>query len=463
MNELTINEHTIITGLISLAVLLLMMWILAKRKQYQQSKNITDLERDLAIEKERNEGKSNQNTELKEKIEQQESKFQNQLKITEADKIQIAELNTLLDEERKITQEKISLLENAEKNMTTAFENLSNRILEEKSKKFTDQNKVNMSETLNPLREQLGDFKKKIEDVYDKETRDRTSLFNEITNLKSLNQQMSKDAINLTKALKGESKTRGNWGEVILQRVLEDSGLKNGREYEAQKSSRDEQGNLFQPDVVVHLPDNKDVIIDSKVSLNAYEKYCSSESNEEKKQALTEHLKSIRKHVNDLQSKNYDELVNINSLDIVLMFVPIEPALMLATEMDENLFSDAFKLGIILVSPSTLNMNLQIIHNMWRNEHQNKNAQEIAKRAGNMYDRFAGFVEILEEIGKKLDSAQSAYLTAHKRLTSGKGNLVGRAEAIRNLGLKTNKKLDKALVDKQSDDAEALGISDNSE
>ena len=250
---------------------------------------------------------------------------------------------------------------------------------------------------------------------------------------------------------------------MILQRVLEDSGLKNGREYEAQKSSRDEQGNLFQPDVVVHLPDNKDVIIDSKVSLNAYEKYCSSESNEEKKQALTEHLKSIRKHVNDLQSKNYDELVNINSLDIVLMFVPIEPALMLATEMDENLFSDAFKLGIILVSPSTLNMNLQIIHNMWRNEHQNKNAQEIAKRAGNMYDRFAGFVEILEEIGKKLDSAQSAYLTAHKRLTSGKGNLVGRAEAIRNLGLKTNKKLDKALVDKQSDDAEALGISDNSE
>jgi DNA recombination protein RmuC len=463
MNELTINEHTIITGLMGFAVLLLVMWILAKRKQYQQSKNIIDLEIDLAIEKERNESKSNQNTELKEKIEQQESQYQQQLKVTETDKIQIAELNTLLDEERKLTQEKMSLLENAEKNMTTAFENLSNRILEEKSKKFTDQNKVNMSETLNPLREQLGDFKKKIEDVYDKETRDRTSLFNEITNLKSLNQQMSRDAINLTKALKGESKTRGNWGEVILQRVLEDSGLKNGREYEAQKSSRDEQGKLFQPDVVVHLPDNKDVIIDSKVSLNAYEKYCSSESNEEKTQALTEHLKSIRKHVNDLQSKNYDELVNINSLDIVLMFVPIEPALMLATEMDENLFSDAFKLGIILVSPSTLNMNLQIIHNMWRNEHQNKNAQEIAKRAGDMYDRFVGFVEILEEIGKKLDSAQSAYMTAHKRLTSGKGNLVGRAEVIRNLGLKTNKELDKALVDKQSDDAEILGISDNSE
>ena len=463
MNELTTNEHTIITGLISLAALFLVMWILTKRKRDQQSKNIADLEIGLAIEKERNESKSNQNTELKGEIEQQKSLYEDQLKITETGKIQIAKLNTSLDEERKLTQEKMSLLENAEKNMTTAFENLSNRILEEKSKKFTDQNKVNMSETLSPLREQLGDFKKKIEDVYDKETSGRTSLLNEITNLKSLNQQMSKDAINLTKALEGESKTRGNWGEMILQRVLEDSGLKNGREYEAQKSYRDEQGNLFQPDVVVHLPDNKDVIIDSKVSLNAYVKYSSSESNEEKRRALTEHLKSIRKHVDDLQSKNYDGLVNINSPGIVLMFVPNEPALMLAVEKDENLFSDAFKLGIILVSPSTLNMNLQIIHNMWRNEHQNKNVQEIAKRAGVMYDKFVGFVETLEEIGKKLDSAQSAYMTAHKRLTSGKGNLVGKAEGIRNLGLKTNKELDKALVDKQSDDAETLGISDNSE
>jgi DNA recombination protein RmuC len=463
MNELTINEHTIITGLMGLAVLFLVMWILAKRKQYQQSKNITDLEIGLAIEKERNESKSNQNIELKEKNEQQESLYQHQLKITETDKIQIAELNTLLDEERKLTQEKMSLLEKAEKNMTSAFENLSNRILEEKSKKFTDQNKVNMSETLNPLREQLGDFKKKIEDVYDKETRDRMSLFNEITNLKSLNERMSKDAINLTNALKGESKTRGNWGEVILQRVLEDSGLKNGREYEAQESFRDEHGKLFYPDVVVHLPDNKDIVIDSKVSLNAYERYCSSEDSEEKELALTEHLSSIRTHITDLKNKNYNELVNINSLDVVLMFVPIEPALNLATEQEISLFDDAFKQGIILVSQSTLTLNLKIIHNMWRYEYQNINAQEIAKRAGDMYDKFVGFVDALEEIGKKLDNAQLAFQTAHKRLTSGSGNLVGKAEAIRNLGLKTNKKLDKALVDKQSDDAETLGISDNSE
>jgi len=295
-----------------------------------------------------------------------------------------------------------------------------------------------------------------------KETRDRVSLFNEITSLKSLNEQMSKDAINLTRALKGESKTRGNWGEVILQRVLEDSGLKNGREYEAQESYRDEHGKLFYPDIVVHLPDNKDVVIDSKISLNAYEKFCSSEDGEEQKQALTEHLNAIRTHVSDLEDKNYDELVKINSLDMVLMFVPIEPALMLAFEQDKNLYHDAFKRGIILVSPTTLHMTLRIIHNMWRYEYQNKNAQEIAKRAGDMYDKFVGFVDALEDVGDKLDKAQSAYQTAHNRLADGKGNLVGRAEAIRKLGLQTNKKLDKALVDKQSDDADISEISDES-
>jgi len=210
------------------------------------------------------------------------------------------------------------------------------------------------------------------------------------------------------------------------------------------------------------LPDNKDVVIDSKVSLNAYEEFCSSEDNDEQKQALTEHLNAIRKHVSELQGKNYHELIKINSLDMVLMFVPIEPALMLAFEHDENLYHDAFKRGIFLVSPTTLHMTLQIIHNMWRYENQNKNAQEIAKRSGDMYDKFVGFVDALEDIGDKLDKAQSAYQTAHNRLTTGKGNLVGRAEAIHKLGLQTNKKLDKELVDNQSDGAKTLEIIDAS-
>ncbi len=438
------------------------MWLLLRQKQHQQSGQLKNMELNLAVENERSENRSNQINELKEKIEQQELSFQQQQKITEADKVKIAELTTLLEEERKLTQEKMTLLERAEKNMTSAFENLSNKIMEEKSKKFTEQNKLNMSETLNPLREQLGDFKKKIEDVYDKETRDRVSLFKEITSLKSLNEQMSKDALNLTNALKGESKTRGNWGEVILQRVLEESGLKNGREYETQGSYRDEHGKLFYPDVVIHLPDKKDVVVDSKVSLNAYERFCSSDDSEEKKQALAEHLSSIRKHITDLRSKNYKELLNINSLDMVLMFVPIEPALMLAIEQDKNLFNDAFKQGIFLVSPSTLHMNLQIIHNMWRYEYQNNNAQEIAKKAGDMYDKFVGFVDAVEDIGKKLDNAQSAYQTAHKRLTSGTGNLVGRVAAIHKLGLQTNKKLHKKLIDQQNDEVETPVIADES-
>jgi len=456
------NGITVITGIIGLVIGVFMMWLLSRQKQHQQSGQLKDLEVKLAVENERSENKLTQIDELREKVERQESLYQQQQQSTETARVKIAELNTLLEDERKSSQEKLSLLENAEKNMTSAFENLSNKIIEEKSKKFTEQNKLNISETLTPLREQLGDFKKKIEDVYDKETRDRVSLFNEITSLKSLNQQMSKDAINLTRALKGESKTRGNWGEVILQRVLEDSGLKNGREYEAQESYRDEHGKLFYPDVVVHLPDNKDVVIDSKVSLNAYERFYAADDDEEQKQALTEHLDAIRTHISDLQGKNYDELVKINSLDMVLMFVPIEPALMLAVEQDENLFNDAFKRGIFLVSPSTLTMNLQIIHNMWRYEYQNKNAKEIAKRAGDMYDKFVGFVDALEDVGDKLDKAQSAYQTAHNRLTDGRGNLVGRAEAIHKLGLQTNKKLDKELVDNQSDNDETPVITDES-
>jgi DNA recombination protein RmuC len=370
----------------------------------------------------------------------------------------IAQLETLLESERQLSREKLAVLEQAEKNMSAAFENLANRIIEEKSRKFTEQNKLNLGEVLNPLREQLGDFKKKIEDVYDKETRDRLSLHHEITSLKSLNEQMSKDAINLTKALKGESKTRGNWGEVILERVLEDCGLKNGREYETQGSFRDESGKLFYPDVVVHLPNNKDVVIDSKVSLNAYERFCSTEDENERKQALDDHIASIRNHVAGLQGKNYAELVKVNSLDMVLMFVPIEPALMLAFEHDENLYQDAFRKGIFLVSPSTLTMNLHIIHNMWRYEYQNRNAQQIAKSAGDMYEKFVGFVEALEDIGDKLDKAQSAYQTARNRLSEGKGNLIRRAEDMRKLGLETGKRLPDELVNaaRENDDNPAL-------
>lgn len=423
------NEYTIIAGICGFFAGSVLMWLVSRNRQHFERQRLDD--RNAQID------------ELKSRLKTHED-FDCRARI--------AELETLLASERQLTKEKISLLEQAEKKMTDAFENLATRIIDEKSKKFTEQNRVNIGEVLNPLREQLGDFRKKIEDVYDKESKDRVSLYHEITSLKSLNEQMSRDAINLTRALKGDSKKRGNWGEVILERVLEDSGLRNGQEYETQGSFRDENGNLFKPDVIVHLPDNKDVIIDSKVSLNAYERYSSTEDDAERDQALKDHLNSIRSHISGLQGKNYADLLKVNSLDMVLMFVPIESALMLALEHDANLFQDAFRSGIFMVSPSTLTLNLQIIHNMWRYEYQNRNAQEIAKRAGDMYDKFVGFVEALEDIGDKLNKAQSSYQTAHNRLSEGKGNLIKKAEDMRKLGLETSKKLPAELVNESQED-----------
>ncbi len=438
------NEMTLIAALAGLIAGLGIMWIFARG---QKAAALHGMERSQAVDQERLAAREAQIEELRTRLGEFENKMAESLRVIEADKTKIAELQTSLENEQRLSKEKLVLLEEAEKKMASAFENLANRIMEEKTRKFTEQNKSNIGEVLTPLREQLGEFKKRIEDVYDKETKDRLSLYHEIKNLKTLNEQMSQDAINLTRALKGDSKKRGNWGEVILQRVLEESGLKNGREYETQGSFRDENNRLYYPDVIVHLPDDKDVIIDSKVSLNAYDRYCALEDGAEKDKALQEHIASIRGHVNDLQGKNYDKLLGVNSLDMVLMFVPIEPALMLAFEHDESLFRDAFRNRIYLVSPSTLSMNLQIIHNVWRNEYQNQNAKEIAKRAGDMYDKFVGFVEALEDIGDKLGKAQSSYETAHNRLTDGRGNLVSRAEALKKLGLETSKRIPKELLD----------------
>ena len=450
-----INEQIILAIIVGCITGLLVMWLISRNKLNQYSNSNSELERKLAVEMEKNESKTYRIDELNDVIKDRENNQKELQKQLESSKVSLAQLTTRLDAERQQSAEKIVLLEQAEKKMVDAFENLSNKILEEKSKKFTDQNKTHIGEILNPLREQLGDFRKKIEDVYDKETKDRLSLYHEITNLKSLNEQMSRDAINLTNALKGESKTRGNWGEVILERVLENSGLRNGQEYEVQGSYRDEEGKLFYPDIVVHLPNKRDVIIDSKISLNAYERYYAAEDDQVKQIALKEHLTSIKNHINDLKGKTYDELVGVNSLDMVLMFVPIEPALMIAFENDDNLFQEAFRNGIFLVSPSTLSMNLQIIQNMWRYEYQNQNAQEIAKRAGDLYDKFTGFVNSLDDIGKNLDKAKESYQKAHKQLTDGKGNLISKVENIRELGnLKTKKQLSQELVNKALPDTD---------
>ncbi len=452
MWETLINQYAIQTLVVGLLSGMFIVWFVFRHKLNQLSEKHNLLERDLAVAQERAINKDQTIEELKEQLKDKDDINRDQQNEIEKKLAQIAELSTLLEEERRLSEEKLKLLEQAETKMSDAFENLSSKILEEKSKKFIEQNKENIGAVLTPLKEQLGDFRKRIEDVYDKETKDRLSLYHEITSLKSLNEKMSQDAVNLTNALKGESKKRGDWGEVILERVLEASGLKNGREYEVQASYRDDNNNLFRPDVVVHLPNNRDVIIDSKVSLNAYERYYSAEDEASRSLAIKEHIASIKTHINELKDKSYDELIGVNSLDMVLMFVPVEPALMLALDHDENLFQEAFSNRIFMVSPSTLTMNLQVIHNMWRYEYQNLNAMKIAKQAGDMYDKLTGFVEALEDVGDKLEKAQLAYDTAHNRLIDGRGNLISKAETIKKLGeLKTNKQLPVELIGKASE------------
>jgi DNA recombination protein RmuC len=358
----------------------------------------------------------------------------------------LSELETRLEDERKSAEEKLGLLQEAREQLKMEFQNVANKIFEDKSRKFTEQNRENIEGVLKPMREQLLDFKKKVEDVYDKESKDRVSLLNEIIHLKTLNERISEDALNLTNALKGQSKTRGSWGEMILERVLEESGLQKGREYEVQTMYASEEGQRRHPDVIVHLPEGKDIVIDSKVSLTAYEKFCSADTEEKRNKRLKEHIISVRSHIKVLSEKRYEELEGIRTLDFVLMFLPIEGAFWTAIESEQGLFNEAFDRNIMLVSPSTLLATLRIINNIWRYEDQNKNALIIAKKAGDLHDKFVGFVEALDDVGQKIDRARESYQTARNRLSEGKGNLVRRSVELRQLGVKAQKELPEGLV-----------------
>jgi DNA recombination protein RmuC len=358
----------------------------------------------------------------------------------------LSELETRLQDERRSADEKLALLQDARDQLKMEFQNVANKIFEDKSQKFTEQNRENIEGVLKPMREQLLDFKKKVEDVYDKESKDRISLLNEIIHLKTLNEQISSDAVNLTNALKGQSKTRGSWGEMILERVLEESGLQKDREYEVQTMYASEEGQRRHPDVIVHLPEGKDIVIDSKVSLIAYEKYCAADKEETRDKRLKEHILSVRTHIKALSGKRYEELEGIRTLDFVLMFLPIEGAFWTAIESEQGLFNEAFDKNIMLVSPSALLATLRIINNIWRYEDQNKNAMIIAKKAGDLHDKFVGFIEALDEVGQKIDKARESYQTARNRLIEGRGNLVRRSIELRQLGVKAQKELPEGLI-----------------
>ena len=353
---------------------------------------------------------------------------------------QIAHLQTTLEQERKQSAEKLELLQQAREQMSLEFKSIANEILEDKSRRFTASNRESISEILKPLNEKIQHFEKKVEDTYDRESKERFSLEKEIRSLKELNTRISEDAVNLTNALKGENKTQGTWGEVILESILEKSGLVKGREYETQVSLRAEDGSRSQPDVIVHMPEKKHGIIDAKVSLKAYESFCSESDQERRAEFLLQHVQSVRSHVKALSSKDYQNLMTLNSLDFVLLFMPVEAAFSVAVQQDGGLFTDAFEKNIILVGPSTLLATLRTIQNIWRYEQQSQNAIEIASAAGALYDKFVAFVSDLEDVGGRIEATQKSYEKVHNKLVSGKGNLITRIEKLKQLGARTSKK-----------------------
>jgi DNA recombination protein RmuC len=366
-----------------------------------------------------------------------------------SDDISQLNANKLVLEEKLSSQKsnfetQLKLVQDAKQSLSQEFENLANRIFDDKQNKFSEQSKQALETSLSPLRRDLGDFRKQVSTAYDKENADRNRLAGQIGELQKQTMQISADAVNLANALKGDNKQQGNWGEFVLEKLLDDSGLTKGREYETQVALKDEEGNRRNPDVIIRLPEGKDIIIDAKASLTDYERYFHAQDEQSQQLCLKQHLNSLRSHIKGLNVKNYEQLENVNSLDFVLIFIPVESAFMLALDNDPDIMREAYDKSIILVSPSTLMVTLRTIKNLWRYADQNINAQQIAEKAGALYDLFVLHVEALEDIGKHLDKSKDAYEIAFKRLSTGRGNLVKRSEELKTLGAKTKK----ALADK---------------
>ncbi len=359
-----------------------------------------------------------------------------------------AALSARLEESRKAFKEKEEMFRESSSALKQEFELLANRIFERQGQAHQDK----LTSLLTPFREQIHDFRKKVEEVYHTETKDRASLLTEVKNLQQASEKINRETESLVKALKGDSKVQGNWGELVLERVLEESGLREGHEYFSQAARRTEDGDLKRPDVIIRLPDDKDVVIDAKVSLTAYEQALSAETDAQREIHLKQHLGSLRSHVKRLAEQDYAYLDDVRSLDFVLMFVPIESAFTLAMQEDQKLFTEAFTKRIVLVSPTTLMMTLRIIHNVWRYEKQNANAQEIASRAGSLYDKLRGLVDDMEKLGAQLGTVQKTYESAVGKIRTGRGNLVRQVEHLRELGAQVKKPLPKAIIDASESD-----------
>ena len=398
-------------------------------------------------------------------LEREKSVFEERWQSAQADKEQLAaELEQLRAEndqhkqrlaraevEFRTMQEKLQTqkqeVEELQKKFTTEFENVANRILKLNSAEFTQVNQKNMSEILLPLKEKLQLFEKKVEDTYEKGLKDQTDLKAELKKLYDLNIRISDEANNLTKALKGDVKKQGNWGEVILERILERSGLTEGREYEKQAAVLSEDGRRIQPDVLIHLPDQKHIIVDSKVSLVAYERLVNADDESQHARFVKEHLQSLRTHIKGLSDKHYQNSPQVNSPDFVLLFVPIESSFSIAIQEDQELFSYAWDNKVVIVSPSTLLATLRTIASIWQQENQNRNALEIARQGGALYDKFVGFLSDLDKVGSSLDATRKNYDLAMNKLNDGRGNLIRSAEKLRELGAKATKELPQKLLE----------------
>ena len=408
-------------------------------------------------------GLLSQMNQLKEQFQNERNQFEKQLALSNTEKetiraekdslaIQLSKKETDFENLWERNKEQKQEVEQLQEKFTKEFENLANKILEEKTTKFTEQNKENLKNILSPLQDKIQLFEKKVEDTHKESIDYHAALRQQILGLREMNEQMSKETLNLTKALKGDSKMQGNWGELVLERVLEKSGLEKDREYFVQQSFVTEDGSRVFPDVIINLPDGKKMIVDSKVTLTAYERYINEEDDNLKAQHLKEHVVSINRHVEQLGNKNYQDLYQMESPDFVLLFIPIESAFAIALNEDTSLYNKAFEKNIVIVTPSTLLATLRTIDSMWANQKQQENALEIARQAGALYDKFEGFVTDLVKIGKKMDEAKIEYQGAMNKLVEGKGNLITSVEKLKKMGAKAKKALPENIINRAEKD-----------
>lgn len=419
-------------------------WFSIAQKITQKDQELQQLNRQLAASDEKNIHLA----QWKEEYERLDQELRTQRDINREQEAELREVITCFEQNQLANEEKQRILQNSEQRLTAQFENLANRIFEQNERRASEQQQKSLLAMLSPFREQLEGFRQQVQQSFGEEAKERHTLAYEIRQLQQLNNQMTKEAVNLTRALKGDNKIQGNWGETILTRILEVSGLREGSEFETQVSINTSYNSRYQPDVIIHLPEGKDVVVDAKMSLVSYEHYFNSEDPHEQQQALKNHVASIRNHMRMLSRKDYHQLPGIRSLDYVLMFIPIEPAYLLALKEAPELLDEGIKQNIMLVCPSTLLVAVRTINNIWRYERQGQNAQEIANRAAKMYDKLRLFVDDMQVLGTSLDKANNTYLSAMKRLAQGRGNLISQAESFKELGVEIKQPIPPQLVER---------------